>query len=495
MKFRTGSAESSFTPKILITFTCDTNQINMTSFRIILAGFIILFSACQSEKNSNQSTESKPDVVVTTESAEDFDNRMEWWRDAGFGMFIHWGPYAVPAGEYKGETVKGVSEWIMNTAQIPIAEYESYSAAFNPTQFDAEEWAKIAYDAGMKYIVITSKHHDGFSLWDSKVTDYDVMDFAPIKRDLLAELKEACDRYDIKLCFYYSIMDWHHPDAQAPHYPTYNTGEKSNPRFTEYYENYMKPQVIELVEKYDPAVLWFDGEWIPEYTHEQGLEMYTLLREMKPEIIVNNRVDKGRRGMQGMNDDEGAYAGDFGTPEQEILEGQSSFDWEACMTMNDSWGYKASDSNWKSSETLIHNLVDISAKGGNYLLNIGPTAEGLFPEESVKRLKAMGDWMDVNAEVVHGSRSMKTYKDENGTYFLTDKSGESSYVVFTEWPGTTLHFDKWTPSYNSRAELLGFGELEYLVDDSGTLVSIPLSLQEESERPCQYAWAIKFTNP
>ena len=370
----------------------------MKNTPIVFLIYLLVLTSCTSTETSQEEQEVTNNYLEETDA--EFDARMEWWRDAKFGMFIHWGPYAIPAGEYQGETVRSVSEWIMNTAQIPVEEYEEYSRNFNPTQYDAREWVQIAKDAGMKYIVITSKHHDGFCLWDSKVTEYDVMDFAPIKRDLLAELKEACDEAGIKLCFYHSIMDWHHPDAQAPHYPTYNTGEKENPNFPRYYENYLKPQVKELVENYDPEVMWFDGEWIPEYTHQQGLEMYNFVRSLKPDIIVNNRVDKGRKGMQGMNLDDQEYAGDFGTPEQEILEGQSDFDWEACMTMNDSWGYKENDDNCKSTETLVHNIVDIVAKGGNYLLNVGPTAEGLIPDASIERLAGIGDWIDVNGEVV-----------------------------------------------------------------------------------------------
>jgi alpha-L-fucosidase len=171
------------------------------------------------------------------ESQSDFDARMEWWRDARFGMFIHWGPYAVPAGVYEGEPIRGIGEWIMNTAQIPVAEYEEYAQQFNPVLFDAAEWVRIAKDAGMKYIIITSKHHDGFGLWNSEVSDYDIVDMTPFGRDVLRELADAAAAEGIRLGFYHSIMDWHHPDAQAPHFPTYNTREKSNPNFPAYVEH------------------------------------------------------------------------------------------------------------------------------------------------------------------------------------------------------------------------------------------------------------------
>ncbi len=233
----------------------------------------LVWAGCGSPREGGESgIGEEPTVAPETqdylnETPEAFAARMAWWREARFGMFIHWGPYALPAGEYHGETVRSASEWIMNTAQIPIPEYETYAAAFNPVRFDAREWVRIAKNAGMKYIIITSKHHDGFGMWDSDVSDYDIVDFSPFGRDVLRELKDAADESGIRLGFYHSIMDWHHPDAQGPHYPTYNTSQKSNPNFPRYVEDYLRPQVTELVTRYDPAVLWFDGEWIPEWTH------------------------------------------------------------------------------------------------------------------------------------------------------------------------------------------------------------------------------------
>ena len=437
---------------------------------------------------------SQEPVNYLEETREDFNSRMEWWRDAGFGMFIHWGPYAVPAGIYNGEKINGIGEWIMNSAQIPISEYEEFSRQFNPTKFDADEWVKLASEAGMKYIIITSKHHDGFCLWDSEVSDYDVMDFSPINRDLLKELKQACDKFGVKLGFYHSVMDWHHPKAQAPHYPTYNNGEKLNPEFSAYVKDYMKPQLAELVENYDPAVLWFDGEWVPEYTHEQGQDIYQFLREMKPEIIINNRVDKGRQGMEGMNKDDKNYAGDFGTPEQEILESASASDWESCMTMNDTWGYKSWDDNWKSSEILVHNLVDIAAKGGNYLLNIGPMANGLIPEPTIQRLKDIGDWMKVNGEVIHNTRAIKNYKETETLYYVSEKNKKHLYAITTQWPGNSIRIKNIKPQKGSKIKMLGYPEaLEWKdLGEEGTEIIIPDVLQEEENRPCNYAWVLKI---
>ncbi len=350
------------------------------------------------------------------ETKEQHDERMAWWREARFGMFIHWGLYAIPAGQWKGET--NHAEWIRHSAQIPIDEYDKFVGQFNPVQFNADQWVRMAKDAGMKYIVITSKHHDGFCLFDSEHTDYDVMS-TPFKRDILKELSRACKKHGIKLCFYHSIMDWHHPD-----YLPRREWEKRSADGADYprYIGHMKSQLTELVTRYDPAVLWFDGEWENTWTHEEGLKLYNYVRSLKPDIIINNRVDKGRKGMQGMTEDD-SFAGDFGTPEQEVPHtGIRGVDWESCITMNNHWGYNSHDKNFKSTKHLIHQLVDIVSKGGNYLLNIGPTAQGVFPRESIDRLRDMGKWMNVNGEAIYGTTAWDkaVYEDEYTTLTRTD---------------------------------------------------------------------------
>jgi len=401
------------------------------------------------------------------------DARMAWWRDAQFGMFIHWGAYAVPAGTHKGERVAGIGEWIMSRAHIPIPEYEEYVHRFNPTRFDADEWVRIAKDAGMKYIIITSKHHDGFALFDSKVSSYDIMDATPYKRDAIKALSEAAHRAGLKFGVYYSIMDWHHPDAQGPNYPDYNSRTWSNPNFGRYVETYMKPQLKELLTQYPYIdVLWFDGEWIADWSDERGRDLYSYVRTIRPSLIVNNRVGHTRQGLSGLNSEGHVGLGDFGTPEQRVPpEGLPGVDWETCMTMNDTWGFKSYDDDWKDSRTLVRTLIDVASKGGNFLLNVGPTADGLIPAPIVSRLSEMGDWMKLNGEAIYGTTVSPSGMPAWGRY--TAKPGKVYALVF-DWPKDgklTLAGMKEKPL---RARLLADGRpLTVEQSDSGFVVQLP----------------------
>ena len=339
---------------------------------------------------------------LSAETPAERDARMKWFREARFGMFIHWGLYAIPAGEWNGKPVKKQgTEWIQSAAEIPVSEYTPLKDQFNPVKYDADAWVRLAKDAGMKYIVLTTKHHDGFCLWESAQTDWHIGS-TPYKKDLIAPLAEACRKHGIKLCFYYSIMDWHHPD-----YGTKQPwrGNAANPKpDMDRYTAYMKAQLKELLTNYgDIGILWFDGEWEDAWTHERGKDLYAYCRSLQPSVIINNRVDKGRAGHAGMTTDT-KYAGDYGTPEDQVpAQGLPGVDWEACMTMNGTWGYSKRDDKWKSPESLIHHLIDIASKGGNLLLNVGPTAEGVIQEEAVERLQQFAAWMKPHAEAIHGT--------------------------------------------------------------------------------------------
>jgi alpha-L-fucosidase len=339
------------------------------------------------------------------ESQADRNARMAWWREARFGMFIHWGLYAIPAGKWDGKPIAGIGEWIMDRANVPVSEYEKLAGQFNPVKFDAAEWVKIAKDAGMRYMVITSKHHDGFCLFDTEATDYNVVDATPYRKDLLKPLADECRKQGLEFCVYYSIMDWHHPAQFRANENKYNPTQ-IHPDRKEEYMGFMKTQLRELLESCDPAVLWFDGEWPKWFTADDGWVIYNYLRDLKPDLIINNRVGSGRQGMAGMDRGDRKYAGDFGTPEQEIPPtGLPGVDWESCMTMNNTWGFKEDDHNWKSAEKLIQNVIDTAAKGGNYLLNVGPTAAGEIPQPSVERLTRIGQWMKVNGESIYGTHA------------------------------------------------------------------------------------------
>jgi len=360
------------------------------------------------------------------ETPEQKAARMKWFADARFGMFIHWGVYSVPAGEWKGK--KNYGEWFLEETHMPVSQYEKFAQQFNPVKFDAKAWVAAAKDAGMKYIVITSKHHDGFGMFPSQETDWCIKS-TPFKRDPLKELSEACHEAGIKFCLYHSIMDWHHPDwgTRRP-WNDKATGKPDMDRYTAY----MKRQLKEIVTNYGPlGILWFDGEWESPWTAARGEDLYAYCRGLQPDIIVNNRVGKARAGMAGM--DKTQSVGDYGTPEQNVPAagfGPGVY-WESCMTMNGHWGYNKNDNNWKSTAQLVTNLVDCASKGGNYLLNVGPTSEGLFPEPSIERLKAIGAWMKVNGDSIYGTTASTIGKPKWGR---STTKGDTIYLHVFAWP-------------------------------------------------------------
>jgi alpha-L-fucosidase len=391
---------------------------------------------------------------------------MSWWREARFGMFIHWGLYSIPAGEWNGKKYGGASEWLMYSAQIKAADYHPLQSQFNPVQFNAREWARIAKRAGMKYIVITSKHHDGFCLWDSKLTDWDIMG-SPFRRDILKELAEACRAEKIRLGFYHSILDWTHPHygQRAEWDPRPEVGPVDMDKYTAY----MKGQLKELLTEYgDVATVWFDGEWESAWTHERGKDLYAYVKSLQPNTLVNNRVDKGRSGMAGMTSGE-QFKGDYGTPEQEVpARGLPGVDWESCMTMNGSWGYHKGDNNWKSAQQLIDTLVETASKGGNFLLNVGPTSEGLIPEASVTRLAEVGKWLRTHGKAIYGTSAGPFSRSP---YRWTTKRG-ALFCFVSRWPGEALEL-RGIQSPVTSVSLVGGGRLTFRQDGETLLVTLP----------------------
>jgi len=369
------------------------------------------------------------------ETKAERDARMAWWREAKFGMFIHWGVYSVPAGFYHDKPVAGIGEWIMNNGKIPMAEYQLFAKQFNPVKFNAEEWVKIAKDAGQKYIVITSKHHDGFAMFDSAASDWNIVKASPFARDPLKEVAAACQKEGIQLGFYYSqAQDWNNGGAAS--------GGKWDPAqqhdMDDYIDRVAVPQVREILTHYSPfpAVLWWDTP--QDMTPARAQKLYNTVEKLHPGIIMNNRLG-------------GGFNGDTETPEQTIpAQGYPGRDWETCMTMNDTWGYKRDDTNFKSTATLIRNLCDIASKGGNYLLNVGPTSEGLIPQPEVDRLREIGAWMKVNGEAIYGT-GPTIFGAEAGAFSPTekDRQGKPRFIAAWDWRCTTkagkiyIHIFKW----------------------------------------------------
>lgn len=350
------------------------------------------------------------------------DARMAWWRDAKFGMFIHWGVYAVPAGTYDGRAVDGIGEWIMLNARIPVATYRSYAGQFNPVKYQPSAWAALAKEAGMRYVVLTAKHHDGFALFPSSASKWNVADATPWKKDLVGPLAAAVREQGLKFGLYYSqAQDWTHPGgAKAGHPDGGGWDDAHKGSFDRYIDAVAVPQVREILTNYQPDVLWWDT---PHLMDAGRADKLVKLLALRPGIIHNNRLG-------------GGHAGDTETPEQEIpSSGIAGRDWETCMTLNDTWGFKSHDHHWKSLATVIHNLVDIVSKGGNYLLNVGPNADGEIPRESVDLLKGVGAWMKVNAEAIHGTRANPFKRLDWGRCTIKPAGEETHiYLHVFQWP-------------------------------------------------------------
>jgi alpha-L-fucosidase len=347
--------------------------------------------------------------MTASENIKDVESdkarRMRWWREARFGMFVHWGLYAQ----------LGRHEWVMNRERIPIEEYEKLADSWKPKDRPAREWAGLAKQAGMKYMVMTTKHHEGFCLWDTQQTDYNAVKHGP-GRDLVREYVDACREFGLKIGFYYSLMDWHHPDGARC-----AKDEAARRRFLDFTDGCVR----ELCSNYGKIdILWYDVSW-PLATAElwESHRRNAIVREIQPDIIINNRSKLDE---------------DFGTPEERVAAAGEGRDWEACMTFNGSWGYMPSAIDWRSVREVLGMLRTAAAGRGNLLLNIGPKPDGSAPEEAVERLTAVGKWIEKNGEALYGKVDRVAGKLEwmpTGNWTM---KGNTLYFWCNRWPGTEL---------------------------------------------------------
>ena len=407
------------------------------------------------------------------------DEKMQWFREAKFGLFIHWGLYAIPAGEWKGQFVPGIGEWIMNRAKIPVAEYEQLARQFNPVKFDAEAWAQLAQDAGMKYLVITSKHHDGFAMFASKVSPYNVVDATPWHHDPMKDLAAACARRHIRFGFYYSqSQDWHEPNGAGN---TWDFGPDDKKDYDQYLRGKAEPQVKEILSNYGPICLvWFDTARM--MTGDRGTRFIDIVHSLQPACLID-----GRLGAPG----DYRSMGDNAIPNQVVKE-----DWEVPATLNNTWGFKKDDTNWKAPEDLTFKLVDIVSKGGNYLLNVGPTSEGVIPQASQDNLRAVGRWLKVNGEAIYGA-GPTPFGPELGEPDPTthDKRGNPGFKIAKDWRCTTkpgklyISLFKWPGASFELSKVQGKVKKAYMLADrknlkmkqSGDTVTVTLPAKPTSE--------------
>jgi alpha-L-fucosidase len=405
-----------------------------------------------------------PDPYANETTAQR-DARMEWFRAARFGMFIHWGVYSVPAGTYNGKQIGGIGEWIMCTGKIPMTEYQAYAKEYNPVKYNPDDWVRLAKEAGMKYIVITSKHHDGFANFETQASPWNIVQATPYGKDVLKPLAAACRKYGVKLGFYYSqAQDWNNGGSECS--GSWDPAQKHD--MNEYVDKVAVPQMKELLSNYGefPAVLWWDT---PCDMSKENADKLIATLKLKPGIIHNNRLG-------------GGYKGDTETPEQTIpATGFQGRDWETCMTMNDTWGFKSYDNNWKSTETILRNLVDIASKGGNYLLNVGPTSEGLIPGPSIERLKEVGAWMKVNGEAIYGTTASPFKRLSWGRCTKKISGDETTlYLHVFNWPADGKLVVPGLKNSVKSARLLASGKkVKFSSTADGVEVTVPTEVPDK----------------
>ncbi len=394
--------------------------------------------------------------------------RLAWWSEARFGMFIHWGLYSQWGCHYpgtNGELINGGSEHMMQHLQIPLAQYAKIAGVFTPTNFDANAWVAIAKNAGMKYLVITAKHHDGFAMFNSPSCDYNIVQRTSWHRDPVRELADACRRQGLKFGVYYSLgRDWADPDVPTKkgyRSNTWDYPDEDKKVFARYFERKVKPQIRELLTQYGPiSVLWFDTP--EEISAAESQELVDFIHQLQPDCIINSRVGHG--------------LGDYGVQEQKIPGSGDVQPWETCMTLNGHWGYFLGDEKWKPAETVVRNLIDIVSKGGNYLLNVGPTGAGIIPAGAVDDLAQVGAWMKKNGVAIYGT-SASPFKTPLAWGRCTMKAAGDDTVLYLhvfDWPKDGKLQVPVLGNEVVSATLLATGEnLNAVSHADGVIVSVP----------------------
>jgi alpha-L-fucosidase len=462
---------------------------------VIIAGFLFTSHFCQAQlemgnvKQDEVNAESSninaffygkqnSDVTLPYETDNEYMERMKEWKDAKYGLFLHFGLYSVWGGEYKGEMTPKLVEWMQNTMKIPLSEYKKLLKQFNPVKFNADTWARFAKDAGMKYVVLTSKHHDGFALWDSKASDYDVM-ATPFKKDIVKELKDACHKYGLKFGLYYSHnIDWEDPNnlvgggkgnggnSSAWTNTTDFDPLKMNKQV--YLEKKAFPQLKELLTNYGKIdILWFDmGTGL---SNTEVRQFVKIARELQPQILISSRVG-GESGEKYLQRD---MLFDFYTPDDNFFTGDTlAMPWEMVGTTNTSWGYRKGDNHWRSSKFILTSLLACASRNGNYMINVGPLPDGTFPNQSSALLQSVGKWLQKNGDAVYGAdKSPFPWNYDWG--FVTQKPGKL-FLSVMEWPTKEkLHLNGLLSQVKKVYLLDGGKELKY--EQKGRFLTIDVA--------------------
>lgn len=417
-------------------------------------------------------------IAAPAETPAQRDARLQWFKEARFGMFIHWGVYAVPAGTWQGKQIGGIGEWILRNAEIPVSDYKAMAKDFSAANYQPQAWADLAHEAGMKYVVITSKHHDGFALYDSAVSDWNAVKSSAAGRDLLTPLAKAVRARGLKFGLYYSqAQDWIHPGGAIMSKAPWDPAQRGD--FAQYIHTIAVPQTKEILDRFKPDILWWDTP--VSMTPELAKPLDALLATV-PGIITNDRLG-------------GGYPGDTRTPEQHIPpRGYPGQMFEVCMTMNDTWGYKSYDHHWKGVPQILHHLSDIASKGGNFLLNVGPTADGRIPQESIDRLKAVGAWMKTNGVAIHATEASPFARRLPWGRVTRKTSGSKTtlYLHVWDWPKDgrlTLPTLKETPL---RGKVLATGAtVSAETNSDGVVITLP----DKATDPVISVVALEFDRP